>query len=159
FLLFIGCLNVANLVIARSRTRSKELATRIALGAGRGKLLAQLTTEGVILTLSAALGGLAVGWLTLRALVALDVADLPRGSEVAFDATTVAFTLAAGAIAGIAFGVVPLLANPLPVPITCLSDEARQTTAGPRARRLRRLLVVAQVAFALVLLVGAGLLF
>jgi predicted permease len=159
FVLLIGCLNVANLVIARSRTRAKELATRIALGAGRRRLFAQLTTESIILTLSAAVGGLAIGWVALRALVALDVGDLPRGSEIAFDATTIAFTLGVGVIAGIAFGVVPLVATRMAVPINFLHDEGRQTTTGPGARRLRRALVVAQVAFALVLLVGAGLLF
>ena len=159
FVLLIGCLNIANLVIARSRTRAKELAMRAALGAGRGRLLAQLTTESVILTLSAALGGIAIGWLALRALVGLDVADLPRGSEIAFDATTIAFTLAVGLAAGLVFGVVPLLATRMTVPMAFLHDEGRQTTTGPGARRLRRVLVVAQVAFALALLVGAGLLF
>jgi putative ABC transport system permease protein len=158
FVLLIGCLNVANLVIARCRARTKELATRLALGAGPARLARQLITESVVLTIGSAAAGLAVGWIGLRALGSLNLQDLPRGADIRFDASTVAFTLAAGVVSGVLIGVFPALIVVPTAPTTFLRDEGRTTTIGPGARRLRRILVVAQVAFTFVLLVGAGLL-
>ena len=159
FVLLIGCLNIANLVVAHARARTKELATRLALGAGPARLARQLITESVVLTIGSAAAGLAVGWIGLRALGSLNLQDLPRGADIRFDASTVGFTLAAGVAIGVLLGVVPTLAVVPAAPTTFLSDEGRATTIGPGARRLRRSLVVAQVAFAFVLLIGAGLLF
>jgi predicted permease len=157
--LLIGCLNVANLGIARSRARSREFATRLALGAGRARIARQLITEGIVLAIGAAAAGLAIGWFGLRALGTLNLQDLPRGADIRFDATTVAVTLAAGVVIGVVLGLFPALTAVSTGHSTFLGDEGRTTTTGRGARRLRRSLVVAQVAFAFVLLIGAGLLF
>jgi predicted permease len=159
FVLLIGCLNVASLVVARSLARVRELATRLALGAGRARIARQLITEGLVLAVGSAAAGLLVGRIGLRALGYLNLQDLPRGADIQFDAGTVAFTLAASAIVGLFLGAVPALAALPTAPTTSLNDEQRSTTTGSGARRLRRSLVVAQVAFAFVLLIGAGLLF
>jgi predicted permease len=159
FVLLIGCLNVANLVLARSRARTKELATRLALGAGPARIARQLITESVALTMGSAAAGLAVGWIGLRALGYLNLQDLPRGEDIQLDAITVAFTLAAGGIIGILLGALSTIAAVPRTPATFLNDEQRSTTVGSGAKRLQRTLVVAQVAFAFVLLIGAGLLF
>jgi predicted permease len=158
FVLLIGCLNVANLALARLRARTKELATRLALGAGPARIAGQLITESLVLTIGSAAAGLAVGWIGLRALGYLNLQDLPRGADIQFDAGTVAFTLAAGGIIGILLGVLSTIAVVPRTPTPFLNDERRSTTVGPGARRLRRSLVVTQVAFAFVLLIGAGLL-
>jgi predicted permease len=159
FVLLIGCVNVANLVLVRSRARLKELATRLALGAGRARLSRQLITESVLLTLASAAAGLAVGYAALRLLGTLSIQDLPRGGEIAIDGVVVAFTLAVAAAIGLLLGLIPM-ASALPANLTSvLREEGRTGTSGRGARSLRRVLVVAQVAFAFVLLVGAGLLF
>src|SRR5262245_15584371 len=158
FVLLIGCLNVANLVLVRSRARLKELATRVALGAGRARISRQLITESVLLTLASAAAGLAVGFAALRLLATLRIQDLPRGSEVAIDGVVVAFTLAIAAAIGLLLGLIPIV-SVLPANLTSvLREEGRTGTSGRGARSLRRVLVTAQVAFAFVLLVGAGLL-
>jgi predicted permease len=159
FVLLIGCLNVASLVLARARARAKELATRLALGAGPGRIARQLVTESLVLAAGSAAAGLVAGWIGLRALGHLSLQDLPRGTEVQFDASTVAFTVAAGGIIGLVLGVLTALAAVPTAPTTFLNDEQRSMTIGSGARRLRQGLVVAQVAFAFVLLIGAGLLF
>jgi predicted permease len=159
FVLLIGCLNVANLVVARSRARAKEMATRLALGAGPARIARQLITESLVLASGSAVAGLLVGRIGLRALDFLNLQDLPRGADIRFDASTVAFTVTASAIIGIVLGLLPTLVALPTAPTTWLNDEQRSTTAGSGAPRLRRSLVVAQVAFAFVLLIGAGLLF
>ncbi len=159
FVLLIGCVNVANLVLVRSRVRLKELATRLALGAGRWRLARQLVTETVVLTLVSAAAGLFVGYAVLRALGTLGIQDLPRGSEIRLDGIVAAWTVAIAAAIGIVLGLIPV-ASALPVNLTtALHEEGRSGTVGLGARALRRTLVVAQVAFAFVLLIGAGLLF
>jgi predicted permease len=157
FVLLIGLLNVSNLVMARARARGKELATRLALGAGRGRIARQLITEGLVLALTSAVAGLLLGRLALRQLSFLNLQDLPRGGDIEFDASTVMFTLAAAAIVGIVLGALPAIVSMPATPATSLSDQQRATTAGS-SPRLRRMMVAAQVAFAFVLLVGAGLL-
>ncbi|HEV8211440.1 MAG TPA: ABC transporter permease [Vicinamibacterales bacterium] len=159
FVLLIGCVNVANLVLVRSRVRLKELATRLALGAGKWRIARQLVTESVILTMMSAAAGLAVGYGALRLLGTVNIQDLPRGEEIRLDGVVVAYTLAVSAMIGLVLGLIPV-ANVLPANLTVvLREEGRSGTAGRGARALRRTLVVAQVAFAFVLLVGAGLLF
>ena len=158
FVLLIGCVNVANLVLVRSRARLKELATRLALGAGRWRLARQLVIESVIVTLMSAAAGLLIGYGVLRALGALSIQELPRGSEIRLDGVVVAYTLAVATAIGILLGLIPV-ANVLRLNLTAvLREEGRSGTAARGARALRRTLVVAQVAFAFVLLVGAGLL-
>lgn len=159
FVLLIGCLNVANLVLVRSRARLKELATRVALGAWRARVARQLVTESVLLTLVSAAAGLLVGYAALRALGSLNIHDLPRGSEIRLDGIVVAYTLAVAAAIGVVLGLIPVAAV-LPVNLTTvLREEGRGGTSARGARTLRRGLVVVQVAFAFVLLIGAGLLF
>lgn len=159
FLLLIGLVNIANLVLVRSRSRLKELATRLALGAGRARIARQLVTESVLLTAVSALVGLAIAYAVLQGLGALNIEELPRGSEIAFDAATVLYAAAVAAVLGVALGLVPLAAV-VPANLNVLlREEGRGGTAGRGARWLRRGLVVAQVAIAFVLLIGAGLLF
>jgi predicted permease len=159
FVLLIGCVNVANLVLVRSRARMKELATRLALGAGRWRVGRQLITESLLLTLVSAGIGLLVGYAALRLLGTLNIQELPRGEEIRLDRVVVAYTLATAAVIGFVLGLIPV-ANVLPANLTVvLREEGRSGTAGLGARALRRALVVAQVGFAFVLLVGAGLLF
>jgi predicted permease len=158
FVLLIGCINVANLVVVRSRARLKELATRVALGAQRGRIARQLVTESLMLALVASVAGLAIGWAALRLLGALNIQELPRGSEIRLDAVVISVTLAAGAFIGLILGLVPSIAVPPSTVTTMLREEGRTGTSGRRARILRRGLVVAQVAFAFMLLAGAGLL-
>jgi len=159
FVLLIGCLNVANLVIARSRSRARELATRLALGADRARLARQLITESVVLTTGSAIVGLSVGWIGLRALRYLNLQDFPRGADIQLDVSTAVITLMAGVMVGILLGMSSVFAVVPRTPTTSPSDEQRYATVGPRARRLRRVLVVTQVAFAFVLLIGASFLF
>jgi predicted permease len=159
FVLLIGGVNVANLVLVRSRARVKELATRLALGAGRWRVGRQLVVESVLLTSVAAGAGLFVGYAALRLLGAINIQDLPRGSEIRLDAVVVGYTLGIAALLGVVLGLIPV-ANVLPANLTTvLREEGRSATTGRGARTLRRALVVAQVAFAFVLLTGAGLLF
>ena len=159
FVLLIGCVNVANLVLVRSRARLKELATRLALGAGRFRVGRQLVTESVLLTLMSAAAGLLVGYAALQLLGTLNIQELPRGEEIRLDGIVIAYTLVVATVIGFILGLIPV-ANVLPANLTIvLREEGRGGTAGRGARTLRRALVVAQVAFAFVLLIGAGLLF
>ena len=158
FVLLIGCVNVANLSLVRSRARLKELATRLALGAGRRRVARQLIVESVLLTLVAAAAGLAIGYAALRLLGTLSIQELPRGEEIRLDGVVAAYTIATAAAIGFVLGLIPV-ASVLPANLTLvLREEGRAGTSGRGARTLRRGLVVAQVAFAFVLLVGAGLL-
>jgi predicted permease len=159
FVLLIGCVNVANLVLVRSRARLKELATRLALGAGRWRVGRQLVTESMLLAMMSAVAGVLVGYAALQALGTLNIQELPRGEEIRLDGVVVAFTLGIAALIGIILGIIPV-ANVLPATLTAvLREEGRTGTSGRGARTLRRALVIAQVAFAFVLLAGAGLLF
>jgi putative ABC transport system permease protein len=158
FVLLIGCVNVANLALVRARTRLKELATRLALGAGRGQVARQLVIESVLLAVAAALVGLLIGWAALHSLGALNLEDLPYGSDIGLDGATVFFGLALSAAIGVVMGLAPVL-RVLPANLTqVLREEGRASTGGRGARSLRRFLVATQVAFTFVLLVGAGLL-
>ena len=159
FVLLIGAVNVANLVLVRSRVRIRELATRLALGAGRGRIARQLVIESVLLTMVSAGIGLLIGYAALQLLGTLNLKDLPRADEIRLDGVVVAFTIGIAAVIGLVLGLIPV-ATVLPVNLTSvLREEGRSGTSGRGARMLRRSLVVAQVAFAFVLLVGAGLLF
>ena len=159
FLLLIGCVNVANLVLVRSRARLKELATRLALGAGKWRVARQLVTESVILTMVAAAAGLIVGYAALQWLGSLNIEALPRSQEIRLDGMVIAYTLGVAALIGLVLGMIPV-ANVLPANLTMvLREEGRTGTSGRGARTLRRALVVAQVGFAFMLLIGAGLMF
>ncbi|HKQ96604.1 MAG TPA: ABC transporter permease [Candidatus Polarisedimenticolia bacterium] len=159
FVLLIGAVNVANLTLARARARVREMATRHALGAGRLRLARQLVIESVSLTSVAAAAGLFLGAVALKGLELLAIQDLRIAQPPTIDAMTVAFTLAVSLVVGVALGLLPM-AGAVPTELgTALREDSRGGTAGRGARALRRSLVVTQVAFAYVLLVGAGLLF
>jgi predicted permease len=158
FVLLIGCVNVANLVLVRARTRSKELATRLALGAERWHVARQLVVENLLLTSSAAVLGLFLGGAALRTISALDLQDLPHGSEIALDGAATGYALALSLLVGVLMGLLPA-ASVRPASLSLvLREEGRGTSGGRGVRSLRHALVVAQVAFTFVLLVGAGLL-
>jgi predicted permease len=159
FVLLIGCVNVANLVLVRSRVRLKELATRLALGAGTWRLAQQLVIENLILTFVSAAVGLAVGAAALQAMGAINLEDLPRAAEVALDGSVALYTVGVAAAIGLVLGTIPLLAAMPSNLIGVLRVEGRTGTSAAGARTLRRGLVIAQVACAFVLLIGAGLLF
>ena len=154
--LMIACVNVTNLLLARGAQRRAEFAMRMALGAGRGRLTRQLLTESVLLAVIGGALGLVVARAGVRALVALSPAELPRLSAIHVDAMAFAFAALVTTIVGIAVGAVPAL-NVLREDVSSrLQAAGRRTTGGHQ--RTRAFLVVAEVALALVLLVGAGLL-
>lgn len=159
FVLLIGCVNVANLVLVRARVRAKELATRLALGAERWQLARQLVIENAVLALAASVVGLGLAAAAMRTLGALNLQDLPYGSEIALDGVAIGYGVAIALAIGLVMGLLPV-ASLMPRNLTgVLREEGRANSGGSGARALRRGLVVAQVAFTFVLLVGAGLLF
>ena len=157
FVLLIGCVNIANLMLARSSGRIRELATRLSLGADRRRLARQLLTESLLIAVAGGALGLAVGALGLRAMGALGVADLPRGTEVGINAGVVVFTFVASLVAGAFFGAIPLIHLFRTDLNAVFRAETRTGTATRRAVLARGGLVMAQVAVAFVLLIGAGL--
>jgi len=157
FVLLIAAANVANLMLARAAARGRELATRAALGADRGRLVSQLLTETGLLWLAGGLAGLLVGWAGLRLLVAGAPEDLPGGIVPRLDATVFAFTLGLTALTGVTFGMIPALRFSSPNVTEALKGGGRAAIEGGHRTRLRAVLVVAQVALTLVLLMGAGL--
>lgn len=159
FVLLIGCLNIANLMLARSNVRARELATRIAVGADRLRLGRQLLTEAVLFALLGGALGLAFGWGGLQLLQGMGVGDLPRGAQVGIDGSVVLFTLLVALGAGFFFGVIPLVHIFRSDLGTVFRGESRTGTSTRRASLLRSLLVTGQVAVAFVLLIGAGLMF
>ena len=159
--LLIACVNVAGLLLARGITRQRELAVRGALGARRGRIVRQLLTESVVLSASGGALGLAAAAAVLRAVPALAPGDLPRLGEVGVDAAVLGFTALLAVTVGLLVGAVPALQwSRLPL-VRILNEGSAQSAGGfrlLRANRARAGLAAAQVALALVLLVGAGLL-
>ena len=158
FVLLIGGVNVTNLMLARFSARMKELATRHALGAGIGRIAAQLLTETIYLTAIGGLLGLGLGWLSLLGLRGLRLNETPQGTAVALDARVVGFTLLLVAVVGLLVALVPILGVRRLNLSQAFREEGRSGTATRGSRTLRRVLVSAQVAFAFMLLIGAGLL-
>jgi putative ABC transport system permease protein len=159
FLLLIGSVNIANLMMARGLARRKELAMRFALGAAHWRVTRQLLTEAALLTIASAIGGLALGYFGLRTLRLLGLEEIPRGSEIAMDGTVVIFILGLALIIGIVIGAVPVGHAFSLNTSRVLHEEGGAGTGGRGARLVRSSLATAQVALALMLLVGAGLLF
>jgi len=156
FVLLIACANVANLLLARAADRQREIAVRLALGARRARVLRQLLTESVLLSLFGAVAGVLLGYLGLQALLASLPANVPRVDEVKIDVVVLAVTAALAVVTGLAFGIVPAwraLSTKLHEPL----KEAGRGSVGPGQHRVRNGLVIAEVSMALVLLVGAGL--
>ncbi len=158
FVLLIACANLANLLLARAESRHKEFAVRAALGAGRLRLLRQFMVEGCLLSFGGAALGLGVAVFGIRVLIATYPDSLPRSADLSLDLGVLAFTLAIGLVTGAVFGLAPLLHLAPDATSLALKESGQRTTASAGRNRMRRALVASEVALAVALVIGAGLL-
>jgi putative ABC transport system permease protein len=162
FVLLIACANVANLLLARATIRRREIAIRSAIGAGRGRLIRQLLTESILLSLAGGLLGLGLGYFGVRGLLSINPGNIPRigdqGSGIVMDWRVFAFTLGVSLFTGVLFGLIPAFnASRTDLNIT-LKESGLRAGSGLRQNKARSILVVIEMALALVLLVAAALL-
>jgi predicted permease len=162
FVLLIACANVANLLLVRATGRRREIAIRAAIGGTRGRIIRQLLTESVVLSLAGGALGLFVGWAGIHALLSINTAGLPRigkdGELVGLDWRVVLFTVGVSLATGILFGLIPAFQSSKADLTTTLKESAGRSGTGFRQNKIRSILVVVEVALALVLLVGSALL-
>lgn len=158
FVLLIACANLATMLLARANTREREFAIRIALGAGPWRLLRQLLTESVLLALVGAVAGIILSVWGLAFLRHIGARTIPRLAEVNIDLVVLVITALVAVGTGLLFGLIPALASAKPELTEALKEGGRGSTAGAKRNQLRNSLVVGEIALALVLLVGAGLL-
>jgi predicted permease len=162
FVLLIACANVANLLLVRATGRRREIAIRAAIGGSRGRIIRQLLTESVVLSLAGGALGLALGYVGIRALLSVNTAGLPRvgedGALVTLDWRVVAFTFGVSLATGILFGLIPALQSSKADLTSTLKESAGRSGTGFRQNKARSILVVTEVALALVLLIGSALL-
>jgi len=158
FVLLIACVNCANLLVGRSARREREFAVRASLGASQGRLLRQLLTESVLLSILGGTAGILLSTWLVSVLARVIPASVPRAATIGFDWRVVAFTAAVSVLAGLLFGTLPALLSARSGKSARLRNVARGATPGPGHSRVRGILVVSEVALSMVLLVGAGLL-
>jgi putative ABC transport system permease protein len=158
FVLLIACANVAALLLARSAARSTEVAIRAALGASQGRIFRQFLTESLLLSLFGGALGIALAWEGVRVLVAMAPAWLPRLHAIRMDGRVLLFTTALSVLTGLIFGMIPAAQASKLTLADALKNITRGGTAGGARNRLRAVLVAAQLAMALMLLIGSGLL-
>ncbi len=160
--LLIACANVASLLLARGYRRRREIATRAALGAGRGRLFRQLLTESVLISTVGGVLGLGAGYAGVRALLAVAPVEIPRiaanGGDIAMDERVLFFTIVVSVCAGVLFGILPALAASRVDLVSAFKDAGTASEGGTKGNRAQSILVVGEIVLALVLLVGAGLL-
>ncbi len=156
--LLVACANFSSLLLARSAARQQELAIRAALGAVRGRLVRQVLTESLLLSLLGGVGGLVLAMWGVDLLMALKPADLPLVAAVGIDGRVLAFTFGVSVLTGIVFGLVPALSSSRLDLNEVLKEGGRGGTGGVLRQRVRSALVVSEIALALMLLIGAGLL-
>jgi len=156
--LLIACANLAGLLLVRASTRTKEVAMRVALGASQERLMRQFLTESLMIAFAGGVLGVFVGAMGVHALVALSPADLPRAKEIGLDARALEFTTVISLLCGLIFGMAPVLELSKVNLNEEMKEGGRGGSGGSARQRVRKLLVVGQVAFSLLLLVGGGLL-
>ena len=158
FVLLISCVNVANLLLARAASRGREVAIRTALGAGRARVIRQLLTESVLLSLAGGLLGVLMASAALGPLLKLAAGSVPQGAPIGLDPWVLAFTAGVSLLTGLLFGIVPAMRTAKLDLREALNEGSRGSTAGPGQHRLRGVLVAMEIALAMLLLVGSGLL-
>ncbi|MBI2150388.1 MAG: ABC transporter permease [Acidobacteria bacterium] len=156
--LLIACANVANLLLVRGSAREREIGIRAALGAGRKRLIRQLLTESMLLSLAGAAAGLALARFGISAITKMGGQAFPRLAQAETDMATLVFTIGVAVVTGLMFGILPALQVSQSTTHESLKEGGRGSTSGGKHQRLRRSLVVAEVALSLALLCGAGLL-
>ncbi|HLJ47157.1 MAG TPA: ABC transporter permease [Bryobacteraceae bacterium] len=157
FVLLIACANIANLLLVRASAREKEISIRTALGAGRWRTVRQLLTESLLLALVGSGAGLALGAWGLFAIRGMSAGILPHVGKIELDAAVLWFTFAIALFTGILFGLAPAVRLTHPSLLGAIQESARGSSGGRGGQRLRNVLVVAEIAFSLMLVTGAGL--